>query len=542
MLLKPLVTLLLLFVNIVYTLSWNSFGDVNGTTFSPGIKLVDYKRSSIHEDDAPSRSIINSDTITEWTPISSNLTAGSQDYFVFSIDLSQSKISSTYEILIFLSGNICSRPMGNDDIEVNVSYSFNDSIASDPSTGSNSQFDRGYLAALAVSPIQGTTSNSTSEYSYLYVIIELYNSTTGKPLDSNATDVGTWRYSLSISENDLVYQWDSRTWLSVLDTDDSSALLRTGNVSSINSLSQANTNYSIYDPSLYDLYIYSLEDSEKFNGFNLSLCAVKNGPYLVRSVNDSSESSSLTENTLAVQKSINSKSDSISEYFYVTGLNSSTTYVAYLIKKISQQGSLSDVGGVLFTKVSFTTADDDTCSLIYNLDFCPDVSYSVPSSSLIEGNKTLLAETYQKIAQDLYSNFSTALQMIPCQTEEDAAYSPLRTCDDCAEAYRNWLCAVTIPRCSTEESPYFIARNKTANRNVYIDEYIKPLRSYYEILPCIDMCYNIVKNCPSDFGFSCPSSDSYPELLYSSYNFYRNNESYDTCNFLGNYTDLTVYS
>ncbi|CCC67548.1 hypothetical protein NCAS_0A09900 [Naumovozyma castellii] len=498
----------------------------------------------LHNFDLSSPSLINSDNIYEWQPVVANITIGETNSFVFTIDpeLTGSGFAPTYEVFIFLSGNICSRPENSSDIELGVFYSFDKNILSNSSLGTYTAFGNGYMEQLAISPIQESQSNVTSEYSNLYVVMQLVNATTNEALIdyTNGEDTRAWEYRLSISENDLVYQWDYRSWLQVLDTDHSSALLITGNVSTD---AKVYHNYSIYDPSLYDLYIYSYEDSLKFDqDLNISLCAVKNGPYLVTSEGSNNLSKSLEVTDLKIQKSIEDSAAGVSEYFYITGLNSSTTYAAYLTKKIGKSGNITDVGGVLFSKEYFSTKDTDTCSLIYGLDFCTGVAYSVPTSSLAFGNKTLLAETYDHIASAIYGNFSKALQLISCDAESDARYSPIRTCDDCATSYRNWVCAVSIPRCSTSSSEYFVHRDHLDNRNSYINTFIKPSRDYFEVLPCIDMCHAMVRDCPSDFGFACPNPKRDDDLLNYSYNYYRSGTNLETCNFIGNVSDLVAVS
>ncbi|AJT24297.1 Mid1p [Saccharomyces cerevisiae YJM1387] len=491
------------------------------------------------------QTIINSDSIYEWTPILSNITAGKKDSFVFTIDAEASGygFAPTYEVLMFISGNICQMPMNRSDVDLTIYYSFNETVLENPNIGQSAVFQDGYIQALAISPVQSSSSNATSTYSNLYVVAELVNSTTEQPLSSSDASEN-WEYRLSISENDLVFQWDVRPWVEVLDTDMNSALLSTGNVTAD---AKVYHNYSIYDPSLYDLYVYSHEDSVQLNqNYNLSLCAVKNGPYLVSSQNTSnatvtSNSTNPLERTdLAIQKKITEYGGSVTEMFYVTGLNASTTYVAYLTKKISNGDGLSSVGGILFSHVYFTTRSTDVCSLIFGLDFCSDVAYSVPTSSFSVGNKTLMAQTYDHIAEALYANFSKALQLISCDADKDARYSPVMTCDDCAEAYRDWVCAVSIPRCTTTSSQYYIHRDKSHNRNDYLNKFIKPLDDYYEILPCIDMCYTLVRNCPSHFQFSCPNDLTTEDLLYQSYNFYMDTD-YSTCNYIGNSSLMVIH-
>ena len=128
------------------------------------------------------------------------------------------------------------------------------------------------------------------------------------------------------------------------------------------------------------------------------------------------------------------------------------------------------------------------------------------------------------------------LAQIPCETTSSAKYSLVRTCDHCAIAYKEWLCAVTIPRCTdwtyaSPDQPWLQQRNmlqafpspnnsmindyallKAANqssflrssRNPTIDSRVQP-GPYNEILPCDDLCYNIVQSCPAVMGFTCPT-------------------------------------
>lgn len=118
---------------------------------------------------------------------------------------------------------------------------------------------------------------------------------------------------------------------------------------------------------------------------------------------------------------------------------------------------------------------------------------------------------------------------IPCETDPTSRYSLARGCDDCRNAYKRWLCTVAIPRCEdyTSDNFFTIIRNagqpfpngtlvpdeerqqlmqKTfhnSSRNRFIDEAIKP-GPYREILPCEDICYEVVQSCPAAIGFSCP--------------------------------------
>ena len=169
------------------------------------------------------------------------------------------------------------------------------------------------------------------------------------------------------------------------------------------------------------------------------------------------------------------------------------------------------------------------CAIIYNLSFCTDTAYAVPYNPNLKLDNVALAKKYDERANESYQNFSRSLQQIPCNTTDDASYSLVRSCTDCAAAYKSWLCAVTIPRCQdfsssgelfqprslaypfwndTTATPYvrnittLSARNYSA-RNPWIDQEIKP-GPWKEILPCKDLCYNLVRSCPASLGFSCP--------------------------------------
>ncbi len=129
----------------------------------------------------------------------------------------------------------------------------------------------------------------------------------------------------------------------------------------------------------------------------------------------------------------------------------------------------------------------------------------------------------------MYENFNKSLDQVACEAPSTQRYSLARNCSDCAAAYKEWLCSVTIPRCEdfSNDAPYLQPRamsqlfpggegldeesrrkypNITAfnsSRNPLIDSEIKP-GPYKEVLPCDDICYNIVQSCPSSLGFGCP--------------------------------------
>jgi len=177
---------------------------------------------------------------------------------------------------------------------------------------------------------------------------------------------------------------------------------------------------------------------------------------------------------------------------------------------------------------------DGNCKLLFGLDFCSDVAYAVPFNGTTDFNT--LARLYDNSTHDYYLNFSYSLQQIACNTTSSAQYSLARNCNDCDSDYRNWLCAVSIPRCydfsvpSTGDysflTPRVVASNFTngtapdltqpglnssmvnifrfnSSRNPFIDQKIVA-QPYKEVLPCEELCYELVKSCPAAFQFVCP--------------------------------------
>ena len=166
---------------------------------------------------------------------------------------------------------------------------------------------------------------------------------------------------------------------------------------------------------------------------------------------------------------------------------------------------------------------------MYDLPFCSDVAYAVPSNPSL--NVSELIKIYDDNAAALYKNFTYSLQQIPCNAVDESQYSLARNCAYCARAYKQWLCAVTIPRCHdfTSSHKYLQPRSigypflngtmlpnddddsqqqvlYNSSRNPLIDAEIKP-GPYKEVLPCRDLCHELVQSCPAALGFQCPRDD-----------------------------------
>jgi len=260
------------------------------------------------------------------------------------------------------------------------------------------------------------------------------------------------------------------------------------------------------------------------------------------------------------------------QQFYFQGLNRSSSYFGILAMTGNSTASGPGVvggGGRVWQTMSFTTQSDGNCAVIFNLSFCNSVAYAVPGNPNTFPDVTDLANFYDSAASAQYTNFDFAMQQIPCEITSTGQYSLARNCSDCASAYKDWLCSVTIPRCMDYSSTasWLLPRNiaqsfpngtklddatiqaaqsllyLNSSRNPNIDLYVQP-GPYNEILPCEDLCYNLVQSCPSAMGFGCPQ----PGQMGFNYSYgLRPNGSPEqvgqiTCNYPGAAYDLSAAS
>lgn len=138
---------------------------------------------------------------------------------------------------------------------------------------------------------------------------------------------------------------------------------------------------------------------------------------------------------------------------------------------------------------------------------------------------------YDDNAEKLYRNFTYSLQQIQCNTTSETNFSMAVNCSGCADAYKAWLCAVTIPECDDYNASNYEPNNGSLIRNIkqpfpngthiteafntslikgprngFIDETIKP-GPYSEKLPNLTFCHDLVRQCPMALGFSCPDGN-----------------------------------
>lgn len=387
---------------------------------------------------------------------------------------------------------------------------------------------------------------------------------------------GDWNYELAVSIDDYYHSLTpNHTNLFLIDSDSDSALLVTGN------LTQANSSQPSYQEWLdlkapYILFA-SPSSSPKLYGLQKSYCGLKQNAQIAGKQSDPSGSDTNVQMEM-ITRGLDHKPK---EQFYITNLDKASIYHAVLARPGNSTDSGSGVvggGGRVWKAVNFTTKADGNCALLFNLTFCDQVAYAVPSSPDITANATRFGEFYDDYTLRAYHHFNYSLQQIPCHTTSDAQYSLARNCDDCARAYKEWLCAVSIPRCEdfSNPAPYLQVRNvaqqflngtslpatylnrsyipmpnaptlegsaayqqtyfssvaTSQSRNPKIDEVVKP-GPYKEVLPCEDLCYSLVQSCPAALGFGCPYPGRGLEVSYG--NRSGMEEGRVTCSYLGAY-------
>ena len=349
----------------------------------------------------------------------------------------------------------------------------------------------------------------------------------------NATNfTGVWNYEIGASNDAPYHFWSNKTDLLFVDGDNHAALLVTPD------LTDAASNSTIYQQWMAMQAPYGVFAHDQRNtsilGVSRSYCGLLNNAKISANI------PGITNNNVGTMTS-RGLGGAPKEQFYVGALNASSSYWGFLAMTGNSTTTGAGVvggGGRVWSNMTFSTKASDNCALMYNLTFCSEVAYAVPSNpdkfSPLDGLPNLAA-TYDSYAAQMYQYFNYSLQQIPCNTTASAQYSLARNCDDCARAYKQWLCAVTIPRCEDwgNDAPYLAQRNMAQNfpngstpswisspdstqqvllnavqsnssRNSrIIDDAIQP-GPYKEVLPCIDLCYDLVQSCPAALGFGCP--------------------------------------
>ncbi|KAJ5095119.1 hypothetical protein N7532_007410 [Penicillium argentinense] len=430
---------------------------------------------------------------------------------------------------IYLSLTTCDKPDSNHSSpgsfpQLEFYYSTSEKLT-EPGPGKDSNYQNVATAVGGYVSLQLDTEND------IFIGIAAPNSSvwTGKYGFEIAASVDDYFHSVDFN--------DPMLWF--IDADQSTALLVTNNMTQSARGSENYQQWMNVTPP-YTMFAHDINNTALV-GLERSYCAL----------NDLSQVGRISNST-EVGMTSRGLGNKPKEQFYLTGLSAKSTYNGILAMDGNGTKSGNGIvngGGKVYKSMNFTTKADDNCAVLFNLTFCSEVAYAVPSHPGM--NVSTLRDIYDDYAQKYMRNFDKSLQQVQCNTSKESMFSLAVNCEDCEKAYRQWLCSVTIPRCAdfSNNAPYLQVRNagqdfingsslpanssyrkhKATNnsRNHLIDEKIKP-GPYKEILPCKDICYDLVKKCPSSLGFGCPEG----KWMNSSYG-YRDPNGDITCSYLG---------
>ncbi|ODA77376.1 hypothetical protein RJ55_07004 [Drechmeria coniospora] len=366
---------------------------------------------------------------------------------------------------------------------------------------------------------------------------------------------GVYNFEVAASLDGYFHRFEKQTTSELLwmDSDSTSALLVTRNLTE--NIDDVQRILSQEPP--YELFVTN-KNSNATDGLKHSVCGLKHTAQIVADYRSNSKLSGSVRTALTLR----GPGGFPKQQFYFVALNASSTYDGILVKKANatakekrQNGGVSGVGSVIFKATEFHTVSGTNCKVVTDLEFCDEIQYAVAGNDA-KFNSTELAKAYDDYAKKMYANFEKVLMQIPCEAGRTSRYSLARKCGDCMAAYKKWLCTVSIPRCEDFRSnnPYGLVRNAAqafpngtllpdevrqplellpysrVSRNSFIDNEIQP-GPYKEVLPCDDICYEVVQNCPAKIGFGCPE----PGMVAFEYSYGRRTRNGSTvaCNYPG---------
>ena len=462
----------------------------------------------------PSQSVVDlpsTTAITEYNPIRYVLKAG--EYHVYALNVSSSLSSKSSLVDYYATANLCDMPSwdsSGESMRIQLATNLTDLTQASSSYNATAYYDyfmRGFANITFGNVTANSKSNSTA---YLLIMAPTVSQVNQTGSDSAVNSNDTWTYEVGISTNEPLHQLFMNPNFYLVDTDFAHSLLVSGNMthpvgpfgSSNNATNYTNELFYKSPSTYYGIQVYESTSPLSTRALTLdwSYCAVRT-------------SSKLLLDTANAQISITNRgSGNLPKVqFFLSGLNKSTSYVAYLSETTNHTASVNAssteiFGGKVFAGVNFTTKAETNCQIVFDLELCSDVAFAVPGNASVYSAQDL-SLAYDSYAQSLFDSFNTSMQVIQCGSDVAASdrYSILRTCDDCRESYRQWLCATTIPRCqdASVDRSYLWLREVNTSRTDFINSVIQP-GVYNEVLPCIDLCYGILQDCPSSFGFACP--------------------------------------
>ncbi|RDL35062.1 uncharacterized protein BP5553_06993 [Venustampulla echinocandica] len=312
--------------------------------------------------------------------------------------------------------------------------------------------------------------------------------------------------------------------LLLVDSDSSSAFLVADNPMKFDSYRNFDKWSKISPP--YVLFASNAQD-QAIQGLRHSYCGLANSPGTI-----APDRPGQTNNQVQFWWDKEMTNPLPRQKFYVSQLSGATKYNAILAVRgnsTSAEPGVVGGGGQVFRQTDFSTLSESNCALVSNLTLCNQISYSVPANPTLFPNTSALAAFYENYTTTYWKFFQNAMSMVPCETTPSAQYSLATDCTRCEAAYKEWFCAVSVPRCKgfsatsswlqpramgqpfpdgtflDAEQLAVAGQSKSLNnsRNPTIDAMIKP-GPYKEVLPCDRLCYNVVQNCPASLGFNCP--------------------------------------
>ncbi|KAG1734588.1 stretch-activated cation channel Mid1 [Suillus lakei] len=218
-------------------------------------------------------------------------------------------------------------------------------------------------------------------------------------------------------------------------------------------------------------------------------------------INSTSSSGSMLSNDLWLRDNHGWRSQ-----WLIDDLTPSTNYTAYVIQ---DQVKLS--GPIYFTTKSRACSPwyimpSFPCPLVHSLPFCPSTSYAVPipfpQPPATFYDSSTLPQTVSDPLLEYMTNFTTMLLSFPCGRD---LYSPLQTCESCQEAYRTWLCSVSLPAISSSPSSPMSALTPPQSGSNARNPFLPNVSySYQTVLPCLEVCNAADRACPNFLGIKCP--------------------------------------
>ncbi|BGP19891.1 hypothetical protein JCM10213_008635 [Rhodosporidiobolus nylandii] len=387
----------------------------------------------------------------------------------------------------------------------------------------------------ATSSLSSGWANVTSSSAPDGVWIAVYAPKEEDVLSDNERDSGLsvagekWAFELEISAEGGSAGWvfDRKAGLRVEDTDRTGVLLSTANYTTANQSSAS-------PPSWVPLIA---EASPASPALSRSKCFVRT---VQQAAARAGRNTTKSETTRGYGGGMRSQ-------FEVRGLEGGRNYTAWLM-----QNGTGDTGDEtrVWQPVFFQTKSSDSCRLVHDLPFCPSVAYAVPSPPSL-ATSDLITYFNSSLSPSLAA-FARTLTTFPCDVPEMGRYSVVSICADCYAAYRDWLCATTIPRCA--DAPANATLNDTTTIETesglatwYLPEETQTLLTrddpfasrtpafgpanlsatfpslfnssypasssnlasespfpYAEVPPCTDTCNLVEARCPPFLGWSCP--------------------------------------